>query len=511
MKTKILSFIFFSFLSSITFAQVKIGSTGAPNVNAVLELDGGTNKGFLMPRLTATQMGAMTTSPDGMMIYNITDKLVYIRKDNIWRSIIDIAGPISLTLPFNGSGSTTGNNLFSITQFGTSGTAAYFTGGDDALRTGLGTVKLNEVGGNTAIGMPAGAAGKPTLAKLVVRGMVGNTAAIFGDNVPGVSIENNFPGISFNAYYNSGSKALVGGYASRMSLNTTTGLFSIYSTTTSGASGVSNDAAMTPRLTILSNGNIGIEGNTNPQALLSFGGSLGKKISMYRGATGDAGFGVYPNELRMNSDYNNADITFGYDDLTSGFTERVRMKANGNMGIGIPSPTARLDVNGRMRIRRETATYGSGIYIDGPSGNQNAFIGMETENVFGFYSNNRGWIHHFNLEDGVVRLGTTQAANGYLLNVGGRIIAEEVRVQLRASWPDYVFANNYKLTPLNEVEKFIQQNKHLPNMPSASEIETTGQELGEIQRKLLEKVEELTLYVIDLKKEIEILKNKKTD
>lgn len=83
---------------------------------------------------------------------------------------------------------------------------------------------------------------------------------------------------------------------------------------------------------IRGNGNVGI-GQSNPQVPLHFATVLGKKISLYRGPFGDAGFGVFGNELRMHSDYNGADITFGYDDFTNGFVERFRMRSNGALAV----------------------------------------------------------------------------------------------------------------------------------------------------------------------------------
>jgi hypothetical protein len=75
-------------------------------------------------------------------------------------------------------------------------------------------------------------------------------------------------------------------------------------------------------------------------------------------------------------------------------------------------------------------------------------------------------------------------------------------VQLSTSWPDYVFADDYRLMPIEDLEKSIRQHKHLPNIPSAAEVTAEkGIVLGEMNRKLLEKVEELTLYIIQLKKE----------
>jgi hypothetical protein len=91
-------------------------------------------------------------------------------------------------------------------------------------------------------------------------------------------------------------------------------------------------------------------------------------------------------------------------------------------------------------------------------------------------------------------------ATGYNLSVAGKIIAEEVKVQLKASWPDYVFADNYNLMPIEDLEKSIRQHKHLPNIPAAAEVEKEGISLGDMNKRLMEKVEELTLYIIDLNK-----------
>ena len=97
-------------------------------------------------------------------------------------------------------------------------------------------------------------------------------------------------------------------------------------------------------------------------------------------------------------------------------------------------------------------------------------------------------------------------ADDYRLFVRGGILAEEVRVRLQSDWADYVFSDDYKLPSLKETEAFINENKHLPNMPSAKQVEEEGIEMGNIIKLQQEKIEELTLYLIQQEKEIQKLK-----
>lgn len=95
---------------------------------------------------------------------------------------------------------------------------------------------------------------------------------------------------------------------------------------------------------------------------------------------------------------------------------------------------------------------------------------------------------------------------GYNLFVNGGILTEEVRVTLKNQWADYVFADNYNLKSLKEVEQFIKQNGHLPNVPSAAQVKENGIEVGEIITIQQEKIEELTLHLINQEKQLEELK-----
>jgi hypothetical protein len=107
---------------------------------------------------------------------------------------------------------------------------------------------------------------------------------------------------------------------------------------------------------------------------------------------------------------------------------------------------------------------------------------------------------------GAVGIGTTNTGS-FKLAVEGKIGARGIKVTMENPFPDYVFEPTYQLRPLAHLEQYINQNKHLPGIPSAAEVKKEGGiELGDMNVKLLEKIEELTLYVIELKKENEQMK-----
>lgn len=101
--------------------------------------------------------------------------------------------------------------------------------------------------------------------------------------------------------------------------------------------------------------------------------------------------------------------------------------------------------------------------------------------------------------DGKVGIGTSTPQAK--LAVNGDVFATKIKVT-QTGWPDYVFHHNYNLPSLPEVEMFIKNNQHLPDIPSAAEVDKNGLDLGEMNKKLLQKVEELTLYIIEQQKTI---------
>jgi len=177
-------------------------------------------------------------------------------------------------------------------------------------------------------------------------------------------------------------------------------------------------------------------------------------------------------------------------------TERMRITSSGNVGIGTTSPGYTLDVAGRMRIRTGGGSAGT-WFMNAANTVDAGFVGMLNDNYVGIYGTGVGWGFVMNRTSGNVGIGTFTPA--YKLDVCGTIRAKEVRVE--SGWCDYVFEKNYKLKSIEELEQFINENKHLPGIAPASEVEREGLKVAEMNKAMMEKIEELTLYVIQLSKE----------
>lgn len=123
-----------------------------------------------------------------------------------------------------------------------------------------------------------------------------------------------------------------------------------------------------------------------------------------------------------------------------------------------------------------------------------------------------GWTTNMAIEkDGKVIVGSVPTPAGYRLYVQEGILTEKVKVAMSndpTNWSDFVFADDYELRSINDVEEYIKKNKHLPEIPSTEEVHANGLDLAQMDAKLLQKIEELTLYIIQQQKEIEKLKAK---
>lgn len=170
------------------------------------------------------------------------------------------------------------------------------------------------------------------------------------------------------------------------------------------------------------------------------------------------------------------------------------ISSNGNFGIGTPNPLQKFVVS-------DNGADGLEVYLNQPMGT----VGLQAYNrASSAYKKMQFDANGFAFMGGGVAIGTTDLL-GYRLAVNGKIRTHEIKVEM-ANWPDYVFAKDYKLSSLSETEKHIQEKGHLPNIPSAKEVEINGVELGDMNKRLLQKIEELTLYLIQHDKEIQELK-----
>ena len=242
------------------------------------------------------------------------------------------------------------------------------------------------------------------------------------------------------------------------------------------------------------------------------------KLHMYSGVDEDAILYLQPKNYTTSDDY--AAIFLGnqqnqikttHNGPMEFLTESKFVFNGSNVGIGITNPQYSLDVSGQVRLS-SLASNG-----DEPKMlviNQNGLLenaDIPENNIFSENIQMQGnYISHdgdnegiFIAEDGKVGIGEISDMPGaYSLYVEEGILTEKVRVKLQGEWADYVFDKDYDLMSLSELESFIKENKHLPEVPSAKEVKKEGMDVAEMNAILLKKVEELTLHVIELEKKV---------
>jgi len=215
----------------------------------------------------------------------------------------------------------------------------------------------------------------------------------------------------------------------------------------------------------------------------------------------------------------------GYDSSNGDWTELrvpgaatnsaiLRLTQKGNVGIGTSNPSGRFEILKDADISSSLTLSNSAFVLRANNDGNDASLrfGVDNTNLKAVIQTQQTTTAAkfdllFNPFGGNVGIGTTDTQNFKLAVAGntaidGTLKAKEIKVQANV-WADFVFAPNYKLRPLAEVETFIKENQHLPEIPSEAEVKEEGIAVGEMNAKLLQKIEELTLYVIEQNKRLE--------
>jgi hypothetical protein len=277
-------------------------------------------------------------------------------------------------------------------------------------------------------------------------------------------------------------------------------------------------------------GNLGIGTNT-PSSQLHIYGTSQKLLKLENTLDYDAGIEFKSNlaNFKIGAGIGSASNSFVIYDLAAG-KSRLFINSNGNIGIGANSTNSKVEIvnkgEGAELLKLTTERPWVFRQINTGSTSQLDLHSTVSDKNFKITSLNNNRVAQFFVSDvaasnkvflvpdgGNVGIGTTTTGS-HKLAVDGSIGAREIQVE-SSDWSDFVFEDNYELKSINELESYIEKNKRLPDIPSASEVEKDGIKIGEMNAKLLQKVEELTLYLIEQnkmikaqQKEIEELKSR---
>lgn len=393
-----------------------------------------------------------------------------------------------LTIPFAHSSFVNGATQFQISNQGTGIAAAFHSFGNldsvPTLRASFNNGNKTAIlAKNTGTGFGIGVAGL---------GYGANGALPVGDDI-GVYGESQGYGVRGVG----GSRGIFG--------STSAGVGGYFEATTANGKAAQFYHPANGTAVFVESGNVGIH-NGNPLAPLHFSNThTGRKIVLHGSA-------------------NNQHQFYGFGTVNGAQNYHVPSTFSSHKFLAATSDStsqelARIEGDGDLVLRRfltvddaDNSTLGKGIYFgslnSGEAIGSNRSAANDNHEGLDFWTNGS---KRFSIKnDGKIRVGasTLNTPGTYKLYVEGGILTEKVRVAVKntANWADYVFAPDYHLRPLAEVEKFVQENRHLPGVPSAEEVVKEGVGLAEMDAKLLEKIEELTLYLIDLKKEVDALK-----
>ncbi len=465
-------------MNQVRSQSVGIGTT-TPNGSAQLDVSSA-NKGLLIPRMTQAQRLAIVTPPSnppaaGLLVYETTSNSFWFYNGTVWN------------------------------QIGTGGASPWTVSGTHIYNSNTGNVGIGAVTPDERLTFTGNA-------KLVgAAGLIKFETAVGGTGSP-IASSRYAPGLQF------------------LREGTTTNLAKIeYVDTANFANFIRLRMGSTIEngITLNSSNHTGI-GTNDPLARLHIKGETdldeiaihsGNGLSgqtaaiqfynTFLGAGAAGGPGTKKGFLMLDEEDlkigTNSGNTAGKFIVRTAGGDRLHVDAAGNMGLGIADPLSKIHI----AAGSDAGLSSHGYLMLGPVTGSNLIF--DNNEIIARTNGQTGSLILQN-DGGSVRIGNVAVPGGYKFAINGKMICEEVKVKLASTgWPDYVFADNYQLKPLQEIEKFIIQNRHLPNIPSAAEVEKNGIEIGDMQKRMMEKIEELTLYVIELQKQVNELKSKSKD
>lgn len=539
MKKILLSLCMSACIAAITNAQTNTfpttGSAGvgtiSPNGSAILEMQS-TTKGMLAPRMTLAQRNAITSPVNGLLIYqtNNTAGFYYYNGSN-WVAVSPKSATRTLsnldTTAINLSLLPATNNTIDLGSSALNWNEVYvnsikFMDGT-SLSTAAGGAETDpQVGSNTTSFIPRwdGTA--------LVKGLIQDNGSKIGINkAPDTEhrltvLRQATSGFTTSIYSairgesNTGVSSTISavGY---LGVNDPTGLYGVLAFPNTsfddiGVMGVKNSNAnigtglygwnrggatanygIYGTSTSLSGSNYGVYGRTTAATSALNYGVYGET----QGAVGN--YGVYGKVTTASGQYGYA--VFGSASGTgtnyAGFFSGHTYIGGDDEALTISGTNPYIQFKDGSTEKAYVRASGSDLLLATNSGNASGKVVLRTNGV------GRLWID----AAGNVSIGSSgKVASGYMLSVVGKVMAEEVRVELNGTWPDYVFAKDYKLMPLQTLKKYVIENNHLPDVPAAEAMKD-GIEVGKMNKMLMQKVEELTLYVIQLNEELQQLKN----
>lgn len=461
--------------------NVGIGTT-KPDQSALLDLSS-QSKGLLIPRMSLAQRGTIQNPANGLMVYQ-TDFLsgFYYFDGKNWNPLASATNANSVADANNwgllgNSGTSAATNFIGTTDaanlvFKVNNQKSGYLGSDGSTFFGYQSGNANTTGvSNTAIGY---------------RALYSNTTGSNNVAIGYTALNSNVGGVN----------------------NVALGAFTLVSNT----SGFNNLGIGIYALNsnVTGNNNVALGGSALQNNTIGGGNTALGTQALFSNTTGDSNLGLGLFALKSNTTGTN-NTGIGVLSLANNTT------GSNNMAIGVNALNSNISGNTNTAIGRESG-------FSNTVGNGNLFLGFQagysetgSSKLYIANSNTTQPIVYGDFSANFVSIGNNitlakrdaiATAGSYGLLVEKGILTEKLKVATisSADWADYVFEPNYKRMSLEEVERFIKAHKHLPNVPSAEEMSKNGLDVVTSDAKLLEKIEELTLYMIDMDKEIKALK-----